>query len=377
VVGYVFGGAKMAVDEKQRLLGLQALRAFAAGIVALGHVGSEFDSTFGFSTIKDLRLGFFHSGVDVFFVLSGFVMVYVSSGSFGRSGYSRDFLIRRIARIAPIYWFYTSVMVAVILIAPSLAPNSSLDWVHVAASYLFWPYRSPDGALGPIYGVGWTLLYEMMFYVVFAGLVWMQKWRAVLALCLIFVALFCVRLLLISNLPTEIEYWSSPIVFEFAAGAILGALFTDGLRLPRWMGLALAATAFLLWFAGDAIWGETEMHVIGRVLKYGIPSALLVAAATIGVGHKPTGFVWPRWIVLIGDSSYSLYLSHFFSIGATLFVLERFNLLNLAPWPVWFVLTFGVAVATGYISYLLIERPTLSLTRGWGRRSAKVQRAAS
>jgi hypothetical protein len=131
----------------------------------------------------------------------------------------------------------------------------------------------------------------MMFYVVFAGLVWMQKWRAVLALCLIFVALFCVRLLLISNLPTEIEYWSSPIVFEFAAGAILGALFTDGLRLPRWMGLALAATAFLLWFAGDAIWGETEMHVIGRVLKYGIPSALLVAAATIGVGHKPTGFV--------------------------------------------------------------------------------------
>ena len=122
------------------------------------------------------------AGVDIFFVISGFIMVYASSRWFGSAQSPRVFLAHRIARIVPLYWATTMLYLAVVLFAPALLNSEYLAPGFVISSFLFIPAARPDGLVQPLYSLGWTLNYEMFFYALFAIAIAFPRRRGVPAL---------------------------------------------------------------------------------------------------------------------------------------------------------------------------------------------------
>jgi exopolysaccharide production protein ExoZ len=147
-------------DAKQRILSIQYLRASAALMVVFHHARDQFaDFPAPFHTSPG------KAGVDLFFVISGFVMVFVTSI---RERSPRQFLESRATRIVPIYWFYTLVCFALLCIAPRLFTANEASARHLIFSLLFVPHASfaTVGLLSPLVKLGWTLNYEVFFYIV-------------------------------------------------------------------------------------------------------------------------------------------------------------------------------------------------------------------
>ena len=283
------------------LQGIQALRALAAISVALSHGQSYFVRKLALpDALPNLQFG--AAGVDLFFVISGFIMVHSSERLFGNDGSWRTFLERRILRIVPPYWTMTSVMLLYVLLRGFAASDSSP--AHVIASYFFVPWRRPSGALDPVYGIGWTLNYEMFFYVAFACVIAARREAAVATLSAIFVGLVTIRAFM-PNLPTPLFFWTDSIILEFLLGMLLALIHQKGLRLPAQVSWALAAVSA----AGFAWSLSPQSHFIPegiRWIRWGIPAGFLVGAVTL----VRTPIFVPRFVNVLGDASYAIYLVH-------------------------------------------------------------------
>jgi exopolysaccharide production protein ExoZ len=170
---------------------IQILRAVAALAITVHHAMHEADlaarksgGTFDWQFRLPLE-----AGVDLFFVISGFVMVHASRHMFGTPTSIMPFLRRRLARIAPIYWLTTLLflMLSYSGLSPATRPFPTAD--EIAATFLFIPYARPDGYIQPVYGLGWTLNYEMFFYLLFALLLPWPREKAVPALVVVLMIL--------------------------------------------------------------------------------------------------------------------------------------------------------------------------------------------
>ena len=140
-----------------RIDGIEALRALAATLVVVGHILDDAPQ-FGIGSLAPLaELPVWQGGVDLFFVISGFIMVWTFGARFGQPGSAREFLVRRVSRIVPLYWLATLATAALLAAAPSLFDRAEFQWRHLVLSMLFLPHYAPDGGLWPILGVGWTL----------------------------------------------------------------------------------------------------------------------------------------------------------------------------------------------------------------------------
>ncbi|MDB5937705.1 MAG: acyltransferase, partial [Polaromonas sp.] len=155
----------------KQFIGVQILRFVAAMLVVVMHI-TEAISVRITGAGPDHYWSAGAIGVDIFFVISGFVMAMstarLPAGNQTNWQAAWIFMKRRLLRIAPLYWFYTLLKAALVLILPSLALRSSIDMQHLLASMLFIPALSPWGLVQPTLPVGWTLNFEMLFYVVFA-----------------------------------------------------------------------------------------------------------------------------------------------------------------------------------------------------------------
>lgn len=343
-----------------RLIEIQILRAFAALLVVMHHAQFE-------ATVLADRTGLpfsgsallpWQAGVDVFFVISGFIIVHAARSLYGVPGGSARFLAHRIARVVPLYWLVTALYLAVAWRAPAtLTGGDNLTSGYVAASFLFWPSLRADGLIQPLYSLGWTLNYEMAFYVVFAaGLGW-GRGRAFVWLCGALSGLVLLGLLA-PALPVPLRFWSNPIVLEFALGGAVGLLRADGLRLsilPRG-ALALAGLA-LLAAAG-------EQGDLARPLAYGIPALLLVAAAALGPAERDAAVSRPtRALASLGDASYALYLLHPFALRGTREGLLRLGLApTLGPWGAIAVMVV-LALLVALVAARFVEQPLTRLAR--------------
>jgi len=316
-------------------LSIQHLRGLAALSVALFHAcqWSRLDFDIG------------GAGVDVFFVISGFVMWTVTAGKAVRP---LDFLRRRFVRVVPLYWLITLALAAAALVFPARFPEVQPEPAHLLASMAFIQHYSPAGQPFPLLPPGWTLNYEAAFYLVFAAALLLPgRWRlAGLAATLTGVGLVGFVW------PPIYVLLANPLVLEFLAGVLIAWLVGRG-RLPGRSGGGMLIGAGALIFALIQLSGvDAELW---RPMVWGAPAAMLVAGA---VAVEADGG-WPAWpgLKTLGDASYSLYLVHTLSIGALAMTLGAWN-----P-PLFIPLALAVATGSGLACWALIERPMLKVLR--------------
>ncbi|MBO3086536.1 acyltransferase family protein [Cellulomonas fengjieae] len=326
-----------------RFDGVQALRFGAALLVVITH------STWYASQRLDTSGGYFWFGavgVDIFFVISGFVMM-VSSPSFSRDplGAAR-FGYRRIIRIAPMYWIATTVKIATLLILPAAAVNAALSPERVLTSYFFLPTRSPDGDTGVLLGVGWTLLFEMLFYLVFTIGLALRVSPYLFSSAVL--AVFAVGGYLRPPTWPVWEYHFNPIVLYFVIGMTFGKLVMS-VRWRPWAGrVALGLVGLSLLIAvvpGGFSWGS---HSPLRMVS--VSALVMCVIAAEPFLHR----VLVPQALFLGDASYSIYLFHPLIAPLVPVALARAGLIDNR---VAAVLSVLVSIGTAAVIYQLVERP--------------------
>ena len=335
--------SKLAGD---RLYGLQILRFFAAFSVLFAHTLHELHTFGGVSAPPEPF--YLADGVDVFFVISGFIMYYVSAGQFGVAHAQRSFLTKRLIRLVPLYWLFTALMVVAVVLVPGALAHDGLAIPHVVASFAFIPWLDSTGLVHPVLGLGWTLNYEMFFYVAFSFALLLTPRLGLIVLSAAFLALAAVNALVDPHL-VQLKFWTDPIILEFLFGVGVAAVLIHGLRPPAWAPPLLMVAGL----AGLAL-GVLLPGVDGfaRPLLVGVPATMLVAGAAFG-RFDATRPAW-RFLILGGDASYALYLSHPFSINLVEIVWKR---LHLSPGPVFVAAALAAAVAASIVVHLILERP--------------------
>jgi len=321
------------------ILEIQILRAVAALAVVVMHIGIEL-RYWAKATLTWTEAG--NAGVDLFFVISGFIMVFIAWDRFGSRGAPVDFFVRRLIRIVPLYWLVTTGYVLA----------NSYPASRIITSYLFVPDFSANAAPLPVVLQGWTLNYEMFFYLVLALALFLPR----------LIAISCVSALLAALVLLKVPTYGNSVMLEFVLGLWIGWAFQRALQLP--LPLRLAAIA-----AGTAAIAATIfLPSQDRLIFFGIPAALIVAGATLGAPIGNGRVV--RTLVLLGDASYALYLTH--PLMTRLFattVRHVAGLDSLASQALYFVIALATSIGFAILVHLVIERPiTTTLQRWWARR---------
>ncbi len=342
----------------ERLHGIQVLRALAALLVLASHT-AWYEAQATDATLLPQWLFVGGAGVDLFFVISGFVIVYVTRGLFGARRNTLLFLYNRAGRIYPPVWLFTA------LALPGFFLIGNTDWLTaegIAATLLLFPSSEPL-----VLGVAWTLVHEMYFYLVFALFLlgparllplWLALWAG---------------LIVVADIMgwRQAGPWAHlmlhPMTLEFIMGCVAGLLVCSGRRRGGAWILGAGLILFAASWAYLAALGEAAFpHYWGRTILLGGPAALIV----YGMATLETDSGWrpPRAAVRIGDWSYSLYLSHWLVLSA----LSRL----WAPWTldgtwidnaVWTALGVCACLTVAALAYHFYERPALRLV-GQGRR---------
>ena len=277
----------------QVLRGLSAtsvLMAHAAGMLIYGGVPLA---------LPNVEWGAF--GVDVFFVISGFVIAHASVPLFGRAGSVLPFLRRRVVRVVPLYWL--ACVVFALVSAPYGEPSGELRreaW-ETLRSMLFIPGADGSTALLP---TGWTLFYEMAFYLCFACALPFRRRPALLGLGLALTGLGIAGSA--GLLPERVSCVASLQVLEFVAGLALAEAHLAGWRVPRRLGLAIACATLAYVIARAP---HMDGWTAWRGLVWGIPATLIVGSLALASGG-PRSAVRDA-LERLGDASYAIYLAHF------------------------------------------------------------------
>lgn len=348
-----------------RILSIQYLRGAAALMVVFFHADGMAMEYFNFGWSP-----FGAAGVDIFFVISGFIM-WITTASAQTTPAS--FIAGRIVRIVPLYWVMTLLLYGgwVIFRDPATLPSL---W-NLMRSLLFIPFVSPrTGEIQPLLIAGWTLNFEMFFYAVFAcGLLIARRHRA-LFVCSILGALVISRLWTSPSGPVALTY-TSPLLIEFMIGCLLGIMY-ERRALPR-----PAVAMFLLTVGVGLLLSSTTLSATDlnadRFFRWGLPAVLIVTGA---LGLEPALREW-RPPLLLGDASYSIYLTHGLTLSAVKSVVL---LLGADAQPLissGFIFAGCVAsVVAGVAIYYTIEKPLVAACKKptvmGRRRSVVAQRTA-
>ena len=295
---------------------------------------------------SNVTLSTLAAGVDLFFVISGFIMVYATGGGTTVSAF--EFLKRRFIRIVPLYWLATGFAVVVLLLAPQLARQTILAFPHVLASFAFLPALHPSAPTiyAPLVYVGWTLNYEMLFYALFAtGIAFGSRSPGRV------VAIASASILILSAIgfiafPRGLlGFYTNPIMLEFVFGMCLALALTNVPKSKFYAWLCVVALIALF-----ALPAATDYD---RSLRYGLIASVVVGASIVA------GWLPIRLLELIGDASYSIYLSHFFVLSAFAQLWRHMlgkpgSLMNLAG---FYIAGAACSAFAGLLCWMVVEKP--------------------
>lgn len=334
-----------AGNKDQRLIYVQALRFIAATCVVIFHAvgtGGHYISTAPSKMFEIFSRGYY--GVDLFFVISGFIIYY----STHRSNIdSLSFLIRRAERIVPIYWFVTISITIIAAIFPSVFKDASwINLEHVTRSLLF--ITSFSGEMPVVYP-GWSLEYEMFFYFSVAimllgsGISWD-------GLAIIFAAIVA-----FGEIPHNKDFgniynfFTNPLMLEFVFGIMAAKLFT-GNKISMAALLSVIISTFIVLFS----------DVSSRVIVAGLPAAIIILVAATYSKKRGQPSYLENAFARLGDASYSIYLIQVFVISCSAKIFVHF-----VPYSIDALIVSAtlLSVMAGFLMYIFVEKPLLTLCR--------------
>lgn len=320
---------------------LQMLRAIAALAVVVFHTCDSLHNSLGQTPFGLFPIG--ANGVDIFFVLSGFIICYVTQ----RETEPLKFLQKRAIRIVPLYYLLTVGIFLIALVMPHLLRTTAADPVALIKSLLFIPYARIDGTVQPVLFLGWTLNFEAFFYVLFAFGLLLPAHRIAVAISLL--AAFVAMGLIFDTNSVAFEFYTRGIIIEFVWGCLVFLVYSrrpDILRAWRWAWPIPAAL----------ILAQNFVHPhLPQEIAIGIPAALLVALI---LPFQTENTALGRFFSLLGDASYSIYLIHPYIAVAVVYIVAA-----LAGSSYWAALltSFLIVAITILVSlalFYLVERPS-------------------
>ena len=353
---------------KRNIEGIQVLRGLAALMVVFHHARN---SVSGALALPE----FGAAGVDVFFVISGFVMAHTTRNIVDENLGQRlrgaaDFLSKRFLRVVPLYW------IALIWTARRELSQGAFN-SGLLKDFFFVPRFNPiyPNMIWPSVIQGWTLNYEMFFYAVFAVSILMKRWRiwALIGSLIFLVGIGFFALDRESLLASETlgvagvlaRFYTNDILLEFIYGVLLQRVLSKSRSpyWPRWAYAVLLTVGFIFLAIG--------FNHLPRGITVGLPALLIVWVAMPAFA----GLRLPTCLI-IGDASYAIYLFHWAAFGAANPIADRVRLMLDGGLPSWLIITIMmslyilIATLAGVVVHRLLERPLMRGAASWfaGRR---------
>lgn len=345
------------LNKGRRLEGVQLLRGAAALGVVLTHVVTRAilyqhdafrESFFRLKDGDQWKGG--DIGVDIFFVISGFIIMIVHRNDLGKPRAYIDFLAKRIKRVVPLYWTLTTVAVILFILAPQIAANSKtgINVFWVLCSYLFIPTSLSGQNNSPVVGVGWTLDYEMLFYAVFAILMRFNRRVFVVSITVIFSTMVLVgSIIQPENLYAR--FLSDWLLMDFVGGVWIAYLMLNAGRVSTsisvWI-ILLSVSIIILTFS-------ISVPEVGpmRLVFWGLPSILLVQGM---INFRIQDGVFRNIVLTLGSASYSIYLSQVFTIPLWTSVVLKTKISSSIDMQI--VMIFVMTSVSGVIVWYFVER---------------------
>ena len=365
----------------ERLDALQGLRAIGALLVVYAHSIDTAEKALGTPN----QAHFFNwenfgaSGLDIFFVISGFIVSLVAMrAANGRnetgSSASRNFLSKRITRIFPLYWILTVVVLVLGCMdhLQNLPHWFSVSWHSFLAPKTLllvpsWTYP----AHFPVLALGWSLIFEVYFYLVLTAFIYLTPRSLVRNTIFSICGMVGLGRLIGLNHPLLV-IWMNPLALEFVFGCLICLLFVHfsktGVRLHKvGLGLAILGAGLMVAtiFTGYGAISEMYPLLAGRncwlrVGVWGIPSALFVGGVIFWAPGMRS--LAGRISVFLGDASYSIYLC---TIPLQMILLHVFKYFPKLPSDAGVLLSVICTAGTGVVCYLLFERPLMRFFHNW------------
>jgi exopolysaccharide production protein ExoZ len=332
-----------STDAKTELKSLQILRAVAAISVVYYHVTAS--PNFG------------SFGVDIFFVISGFVMAMIVTK--GQSNF--DFAMHRLARIVPLYWALTTFLLLIAWLAPDVLNSTTANFQNYAKSLFFIPYFKEDGSLRPLLAVGWTLNYEMFFYLsIWLALLLTKRFFLQLSSMLILAAYVYGGYYAGDRLIAT--FFQNPQLLEFVMGMLAFKLWQlqAHIIIPTPVAIILGIGSYLFMALAETF--ETRLN---GLVVYGLPSLLLLFSMLnlepLFANSQSSAI---RLCSSMGDASYATYLSHYYVVELVRkFGFQKYNMIN--PYtPMGVAVIVLTSLLLGQLLYKWIDKPLTRYVKG-------------
>ena len=338
----------MTTAANQNFGSIQILRAVAALFIFIYHVCDRLAYEYGYFDHNVFVIG--PIGVDIFFVVSGFIICHATE----RSQAIGPYFVKRITRVLPLYYVLTTGILLIAFIAPQLLGSTDANLLDYVRSLAFIPYERAVGDVKPLLFLGWTLNYEMFFYVLFAvALAWGR--RRVLVISLMISGLYALGRIIKTD-SVIFNFYTDPFIIDFVYGCIIYAAyqhFGDRFKvLGRYWPLAAALVI-----------GQNFVHVpLPREISAGVPAALLLATLlTVQLPRwKPVQFLED-----LGDASYSFYLIHPYVMQLVLKVVIGVLGVSLFSVSLAFSIVTVATVVAALLMFRYFEMPANRILRDW------------
>jgi exopolysaccharide production protein ExoZ len=349
----------LSTENKFNFFGITTLRAIAATAVLIVHSSALLSfnkevSSFAFLT---------NIGVDIFFVISGFIITYAHWNDFGTgtNGFL-TFIKKRLIRIYPMYFLFTITTAFALLLMPQLFFSLKSSLSLLISSLLFIPTQTENGDVTLLLAVAWTLSYEIAFYVIFSVSLFFKRKIAlpVILSCIVIWSLLGT----ISYDSFILSYFLTTLPLEFAFGMLVCILFKSQREQQQQTTTIQASilifvsllSLYLLCFKSNLNMDEIRGNY--RFTYFGIP-ALFLFISLYNIPTPNSNFI-KNIFEQIGNASYVTYLSHFLTIGCIKFVMKKITFLQSIPLIITVLTSCILCTFVGIIIHKLIEAPTLN-----------------